>query len=177
MATIVNAANCAVAALAGGAWSIAKSGGTNGAFDASAVSAAGIAGALVLRAKPLATGNWYVGVSTNPAAGVDGASIAWAIQMSNGLCRCVENGVARTGFFPLSTYAWIRRSDGVLQYLTGADLATAVVKRSIADPGGALFFDSSLATAGGSIEVKLDPIAPAAPVRHPRRRLTLAFGF
>lgn len=176
MATIVNAANCAVAPLAGGAWSIAKSGGAAGAYDASAISAAPIAGPLVLRVKPLASGNWYAGLNPAPAGSVDGASIPYAFFASGGFCRCSELGALKTGSFGVSTYAWIRRSDGLIQYLTGPDLATAALKRSIADPGGALFFDSSIATTGFGLEIAFDPIG-GAPVRRPRRRLTLSLGF
>jgi hypothetical protein len=177
MGAILNAANCTVAPAAGGAWLVTKSGGTDGASDASAVSAAAIAGDFVLRAKPLGPGLCYVGVSANPNAGLDETTIDRGLQISNGLCRAVEAGSFRPGIFALATYAWIRRSGGTLHYLTGALLATATVRRTVPDAGAPLFFDSAIAAAGLAVEVKFDVPAAFALRRPARRGLTLGLGF
>jgi hypothetical protein len=176
MGAIVNAANCTVAAAAGGAFVVTKTGGADDASDASAVAAAPIAGDFVLRVKPLGSGLCYVGVSANPAAGLTESTIDRALQLSAGLCRAVEAGTFRPGAFALSTYAWIRRTGATLQYLTGPQLATATVRRTVADAGAPLFFDSTLCAAGLAIEVKFDVPAGFAARRAPRRRLTLGLG-
>jgi hypothetical protein len=177
MGAIVNAACCTVAAAAGGAFIATKTGGADGASDASAVSAAAIAGDFVLRVKPLGAGLCYAGVSANPAAGLDETAIDRALQISGGLCRAVEAGTFRPGAFALSTYAWIRRAGGTIQYLTGPLLATATVRRSVADAGAPLFFDSTICAAGLALEVKFDVPAAFAPRRAARRGLTLGLGF
>jgi len=173
MGAIANAANCAVAAAAAGAWVATKTGGSDGASDASAVSAAGIAGDFVLRVKPLGTGLCFAGVSAAPGAGIGEATIDRAFQIASGLCRILESGSYRPGSFALATYAWIRRSGGSLDYLTGPLLATATVRRTAAIGTGPLFFDSAIATAGLAIEVKFDLPAAFAPRRAARRGLTL----
>jgi hypothetical protein len=177
MAAIVNAAACTVAPAAGGAFVITKTGGVDEASDASAVSAAAIAGDFLLRVKPLGTGLCYAGVSANPAAGLDETRIDRAVQLGGGLCRVVEAGAFRPGAFLLSTYGWIRRSGGTIQYLTGPVLATATLRRTVADIGAPLFFDSTICAAGMAIEVKFDVPAAFAPRRAARRGLTLGVGF
>jgi hypothetical protein len=176
MGAIVNAANCAVAAAPGGTWVVTKTGGTDGVSDASAVSSTGISGDFVLRVRPLGTGLCYLGVSANPGAGVSEATIERALQLNAGLVRICESGVLRPGSFALATYAWIRRSSGVLQYLIGPLLATAAVRRTVGDSGAPLFFDSAIATAGLAVEVKFAPPAAYAARRPGRRGLTLGVG-
>ncbi|MBV9930396.1 MAG: hypothetical protein JO013_05580 [Alphaproteobacteria bacterium] len=173
MGAIVGAANCAVAAAAGGAFTVTKTGGADGVSDASAVSTAAIAGDFVLRVKPLGPGLFFAGVSAVPAATIDESGINRALQFSAGLCRAVESGAFRPGSFALATYAWIRRSGGTIQYLTGPVLATAAVRRTVADAGAPFFFDSALAAAGVGFEVKFDVPAAFAPRRPGRRGLTL----
>jgi len=173
MGAIVNAANCAVAAGTGGAWLATKTGGSDGASDASAVSATGIAGDFVLRVKPLGTGLCFAGVSAAPGAGIAEATIDRAFQIGGGLCRIVESGSFRPGSFPLATYAWMRRSGGSLDYLTGPLLATAAVRRTVAVGTGPLFFDSTILAAGLAIEVKFDLPAAFVARRAARRGLTL----
>ena len=177
MGAIVDAANCTVAPAAGGAWLVTKTGGADGASDASAVSAAAITGDVVLRMRPLGAGLCYAGLSASPAAGIDETTIDRALQLNGGLCRAVESGAFRPGSFALATYAWIRRSGGLVQYLTGPLLATATLRRSVADAGAPLFFDSAIAAAGLAIEVKFDVPAAFAPRRAGRRGLALGFGF
>jgi hypothetical protein len=179
MGAITGAANCSVAAAQDGAFTVVKTVGTDGAFDASAVSAAGVAGDLLMRVKPLGTGLCCFGVSADPLAGNDAATIARAFRLSGSLARVSEFGVLKPGSFAIDTYAWIRRSGGVLEYLTGPDLATAALKRSIADAGAPLFFDSSIAGLGMGFEVRFGAAAEFAARRRRRSagRLALAFGF
>jgi hypothetical protein len=174
MADIVNAANCSVAAGSGGAFVVTKNGGANGVQDASAVSAAAIAGDAVLRVKLLGTGLCYVGLSSAPLASVTATSIERGVQINGGVCRPADGGLIRPGSFALDTYVWVRRSADTIQLLSGPALATATVRRTVADGGAALFFDSTIATAGLALEVKFDvPAAFATLRRRPRRGLTL----
>jgi hypothetical protein len=174
MPAIVNAANCTVAPAAGGAFIVAKSGGANGAFDAGAVSAAGLSGPFVLRLRPLGADSCYAGVTHTPGAGA--AGITYGVLLEGSTYRSSDAGILRPGSFPLSTYLWIRRGGGTVQYLSGPVLATASVRRTVADPGTALFFDCAIAAAGPSIEVKFD--APGGfAVRRPAGRLTLGLSF
>jgi hypothetical protein len=177
MAAIVDAGNCTVAAGTGGAFVVTKSGGANGVQDASAVSAAGIAGDVVLRVKLLGTGLCYVGVSSAPLASVTASSVERGVQINGGTCRPAESGVIRPGSFALDTYLWVRRSADTVQILSGPALATAIVRRTVADAGAPLFFDSAIATAGLAIEVKFDVPAAFAAARRPRRGLTLGLAF
>ena len=175
MSTIVDAANCTVAQAAGGAWLVTKTGGTAGAPDASAVSAEAIAGDFVLRMRVVGTGNAYAGVSAAPLAGHDFATIDRAVQLGGALTRIYESGVSRPPSFALAGFGWIRRTGTLLEYLTGSQLATAAVKRTVSGVGGALRFDSSLLAAGTTLEVKFGP--PAAFAARPRRsRLSVALG-
>lgn len=178
MSAIVNAANCTVGAAPDGAYLVTKAGGAVGALDASAVSAAGLAGDMLMRAKPLGGGFVYVGLSVDPLAANEGTTVPWAVQFNGTFCRVSERGAFKTSSFPLATYIWIRRSGGLIQTLCGPELATAALKRSVADPGGPLFFDSSIANLGSSFEVKFGPPADFA-ARRPRRagRLVLSLGF
>lgn len=176
MGAIVNAANCDVAAAAGGAWVVTKTGGVDGVSDASAVSSAAIGGDFVLRLRPLGAGLCYLGVSANPAAGVSETTIERALQLNAGVVRISESGVLRPGSFALATYGWIRRSGGSLQYLIGPLLATAMVRRTVGDAGAPLFFDSAIATAGFAVEVKFAAPAAYAARRPGARGLTLGVG-
>jgi hypothetical protein len=176
MAAIVSAANCTVTAGGGGASIVTKSGGTSGAFDASAISAAGLDGPFVLRVKPPGSGLCYVGVSANPTAGILPGSIDRSVQINAAVWRAADAGFLKPGSYPLDTFVWMRRAGGVLDYLSGPTLAGAVLRRTITDPGGTLFFDSVIATAGLTLEVTFD-VPGAFASRRPRRVLTLALGF
>lgn len=176
MGAIVNAANCAVAPAAGGAFVVTKTGGADGGFDAGAVSAAALAGPFVLRVKPLGAGLFYAGVTATPGAGLSPGAIDRALQVNAGMARPSDAGFLKPGMFAIDTCLWMRRGGGLLQYLTGPVLATAIAKRTASDPGPAMAFACAIAAAGLAIEVKFD--APAAfAARQPRRRLTIGFGF
>lgn len=175
MSVIVAAANCAVEAATGGAWTIAKTGGAAGVGDASAVSVEAMAGDFVLRARLVAPGTAYAGVSVNAAAAHDGASIDRAIQLSGAIGRVFETGVQRPPFFGVSGFVWLRRIGGTLEYGTGPDYAGLSVKRTVSGVTGPLRFDSSLLTQGVAIEVKFD--VPAAFAKAAPRRARLSFGF
>jgi hypothetical protein len=176
MSTIVAVANCAVEAGTAGAWTITKTGGAAGAADASAVSADAMAGDFVLRARLLGPGTVYVGVSADPLAADDGATINRAFQLSGSIARMYESGVQRPPFFGISGFVWLRRIAGTLEYGVGPDYSALVVKRTVAGVPGALRFDSSLLTAGVAMEVKFGlptAFAKAAP-RRPRLGLGLS---
>lgn len=176
MPAIVNAANCTVTAGAGGTLVVAKTGGADGTFDASAVSDAGIDGPFVLWVKPPASGLFYVGVSADPLAGIAPSSIERAVQINGAIWRASDSGFPKPASFPVATYVWMRRAGGVIDYLSGPTLAGAVVRRSIPDPGTRLFFDSAIGPLGLSFEARFDPIAATAP-RRPLRGLTLGLSF
>ncbi|HMC90968.1 MAG TPA: hypothetical protein VKI45_00775 [Allosphingosinicella sp.] len=176
MGAIVNAANCTVAPAAGGAFTVTKTGGTDGASDAGAVSAAALSGPFLLRVRPLGAGSCTAGVTANPGSGIAPGGIDYGALISGGTYRSSDAGVLRPGSFPISTYWWVRRGGGTIQYLSGPVLATATLRRTLPDPGTALFFDCAIATAGLSLEVKFD--APGAfAVRRLRGRLTLGLSF
>ena len=175
MSVIVPAAHCAVEAGAGGVWTITKTGGTAGAPDASAVSAEAMAGDFVMRARLLGAGTAYVGVSADPLAANDAATIERAIQLSGSIARIYESGVQRPPFFVIAGFVWLRRIGGTLEYGVGPDYAGMIVKRSVADATGALDFDSSLLTADLAVEVRLG--SPSAFGKAAARRPRLGFGF
>lgn len=176
MTAILNSEQCAVAPGAAGAWLVTKTGGDPAAADASAVSAAAMAGDFVLRARALGDGTFYVGVSAAPLAGSGFASIDRALQISGDLARPFDSGVARPGTFTISGYVWMRRQGASLDYLNGAELATADLRRSVSVGTAPLWFDSALVTPGIPIEVKFDgPAAFAARRRRPQ--LSIGFGF
>jgi hypothetical protein len=168
MGAIVNAANCSVEAGPDGSWIVTKTGGEADAADASAVSAAPIAGDLVMRVRTLNNAVAFAGVDPDPLAGEGFAGIDHALQLNQGLLRIYEGGLLRPPSFAAAGYAWVTRVGGTITYSTGHTLATAVVKRTVSGIVAPLFFDSSLLTAGGILEVKFEP--PAAP----RRRATPA---
>ncbi|MEA2999165.1 MAG: hypothetical protein QOK17_998 [Sphingomonadales bacterium] len=173
MAGIVNAANCSVAAQEGGVFLVTKTGGNADTPDASAVSDQAIAGDFVLRARALGNPLLYIGVSANPLAGNGSTTIDRAMQLSGTSGRCYESGFFRPPIFTPAGFIWLRRTAGVLQYLTGNDLAAATVVRTVSGVAGPLWFDSSLLRAGGAFEVKFDlPSAFAGKKR--RRPLSLA---
>jgi hypothetical protein len=173
MAGIVNAANCTVAAGENGAFVVTKTGGNPDSPDASAVSDQAMAGDFVLRFRALGDPLLYAGVSANPLAGNGSGTIDRAVQLSGTSGRCFESGFFRPPLFTPAGFVWLRRTGGVLQYLTGADLATAIAVRTVSGVAGPLWFDSSLLRAGGAMEVKFD-LPSAFAVRKRRRRLSLA---
>lgn len=174
MSVVVAAAHCAVQAGTGGVCTITKTGGTAGAPDASAVSEA-MAGDFVLRARLLGPGTAFVGVSADPLAANDGATIERAIQLSGSIARIYESGVQRPPFFVIAGFVWLRRIGGTFEYGVGPDYAGLVVKRSVAGVTGVLGFDSSLLTADLAVEVKLGP--PATFSKPVARRPRIGLGF
>jgi hypothetical protein len=173
MVAIIGAANCSVAAAAGGAWLITKTGGTPGIDDARALSAAAIAGDFILRARSLAGGLVYVGLGSNPASGSGGAAIERAVQINGTAGRCYDLGIYKPPIFAVPSYVWLRRSGGILEYLTGPVLAGATLRRSVTGITAPLWFDSALASAGAAIEIKF--AAPSGFAARARRH-GLTFG-
>jgi hypothetical protein len=176
MAAIVNAANCAVEARPGGVFAVTKTGGDPAAPDASAVSSQSIAGDFVLRVRPVDGFLGYFGVSASPLASAGFNTIDRAVQINGTTGRCYESGIQRPPAFMVEDgYVWLRRTGSRLDYLYGAELATAALARSVTGVSAAMWFDSSIVTPGVGIEVKFDvPGAFAAAKR--RRRLSLALG-
>jgi len=173
MAGIVNAANCTVEAQEGGVFLVTKTGGNPNAPDASAVSDQAMAGDFVLRFRAFGDPLLYAGVSANPLASNGSGTIDRAVQLSGASGRCYESGFFRPPLFTPVDFVWLRRTGSVLQYLTGADLATAIAVRTVTGVTGPLWFDSSLLRAGGAMEVRFD-LPSAFAGRKRGRRLSLA---
>jgi hypothetical protein len=178
MLALTNAAHCLVEAAGGGAWLVTKTGGSDGVADASAVSAAGIAGDFVLRARLIADGSCYVGVSPDPEADHGFAAMPHALNLLGLSARPTELGVTRPPIFTVAGYAWLRRAGGTIEYGTGPDLANLSVRRTVPAPQGPVRFDSSLLGAGMTVEVAIGGAAEFEPGRRGRRQaVAIGLGF
>lgn len=168
MTAIANRANTTVAAQGAG-FRITKSGGVNGAFDASAVSAT-VAGDVLLRLDPPANTahRAMLGLSLDPTVDNNFASINYAVQFFTNWVIW-ESGVSFVAGGPATQPMWIVRTGDVLRYMSGAN-GPSLLHRTVAGVSAALGFDSSLFTAGGVFDVQFDPFTTwLPPLRGPRR--------
>lgn len=175
MVAIVAGAQTSVTALGDGSWRVEKTGGAEGQFGAWAASAEPIAGDFVLRAEDLTPGNNLLfGVSANPDASAGFMDLTHSCQFYGAELYIYELGVYRPPIRVHSGVAWIARLAGVVSYRTGPDFASASIAREVAADNAPLFFDCSIAKAGGAIAVRFEPPgAWAAAARPPRPRIDL----
>lgn len=150
---IVNNTNTTVAHVGAGVYEIEKTAGTNGAFDADAVSSASASGDFVLRLTPLVITNELVGVNSDPTADSNYTSIDFAVDFTGLTTFSIyESGVQISTLNAVSTYAWIWRTGTTLGYGSGATLAAAQASPyRTTTSSAALYFDSSLNATGARV--------------------------
>lgn len=173
MAAIAAGAHTSVSALPGGRWRIEKTAGVEGQFDASAASADPIAGDFVLRAEDLTPGNnLLLGLSNDPGASTGFMDFAYACQFYGTALYIYELGVHVPPVHAHSGIVWIARLAGMISYRIGPDFASAGIVREVSSDGTPLFFDCSIAKAGGALAVRFEPPG-GEPVRVPRTQIGL----
>lgn len=175
MPAIVAGAQTSVAALGDGGWRVEKTGGVEGHFGAWAASAEPIAGDFVLRAEDLTPGNNLLfGVSASPGASAGFTDLIHSCQFYGAEFYVYELGVYRPPIRAHAGVAWIARLAGVVSYRVGPDFASALIAREVPADEAPLFFDCSIAKAGGAIAVRFDPPGSwTGAARAPRRRIDL----
>ncbi|MES2337818.1 MAG: hypothetical protein V4537_06975 [Pseudomonadota bacterium] len=177
MVAIVNRANTIVTDLGGGRWRIAKAGGGDGAFDASAVSTAAIAGDFVLWASSsVPTISTFVAVSADPTESNGYTTLDYAAQIYHDEIDIYERGTFRPPIVARDAAVWIARIGTTLTYRTGARFGSAVLRRTVTGVTAPLYFDSSLASANSVIDVRFDPPGTWTAARRARTRATLGLG-
>ncbi|HEX8300735.1 hypothetical protein [Sphingomonas sp.] len=177
MVAIVDAQSTAVTALGDGSYRIDKTAGS-AAFDASAVSAAAIAGDCVLRVRDLSAPNsLFFGLSIEPGEGLGFGQMDYSAHLYGGDLYVYERGVYVPTPSTHAGTAWIVRSGSVLTYLIGDHPATALVARSVSGVTAPLWFDSSISKEEGAIEVRFEPPGSwcEPPFRAPQA-LEMTFG-
>lgn len=147
-----------------GVYRITKTGGVDGAFDASAITVAGFAADFVIRIQALQTTKAGVfGISSNPAADNSYTSVARYIYFPvSGSLEAGEFGNSAFGEIPAYTTAdryFIRRTGTTTQLLKGAtdSVGAASVIYTWANLAGTVYFDSSLSSSAGSFDVNAVP--------------------
>lgn len=155
---IVNRANTTVTAQGGGVYRIAKTGGADGAFDASAVSAVGLPGDFTLK-MVLSTPNdsqlGWLGVNSDPLTDNDYISGDFGVLLSTGEWYIYESGGNPASFTDNATAVWIARRGTTLTYRQGATFAGAAISRTVPDVPGTLYFDSSIQDTTAVVDVTL----------------------
>lgn len=158
---IVNATNTTVAAQGGDVFRVTKSGGVDGSWDASAVSAAGTSGDVLLSVRALQNDkHLIVGLSTNPAANTSFSSVERSLWIkAGGSCSAGVGGSEDAGTpYDMTQWLFVRRVGSVTQALKGptANVADAAVFHTFGNLAGTLFADSSLSGAGGAFDIKME---------------------
>lgn len=168
-ADVVNNANTTVTPLGGGEYTIEKTAGTDGAYDASAVSTTSFSGDFLLRARLLTEGAnsnlTMVGMNSDPLADNNYASIdyAWAWAHGSDTWWIYQGGTMILQFLAPATYVWIWRQGTSLKMGRGATLADAAASPDQSLTSSAtLYFDSSLWSTGDKFEIYLSDTLPAA---------------
>ena len=144
-----------------GPYSVEKTSGADGAYNASAVSLASISGDFVLRIKPVTTNkDMFFGVNTDPLTDNTNSSIDRAIYFPGNPAlgaRVWENGVQLfTGpAYSTSQYWFIRRIGSTITYLVGTstDVDEATLVYTGASSSAAMHFDSAISGLNGKAEV------------------------
>lgn len=175
MPAIVAGAQTSVTALGDGSWRVQKTAGVEGHFGAWAASAEPITGDFVLRAEDLTPGNNLLfGVSADPGASAGFMDLSYSCQFYGTEFYVYELGVHRPPIRVHEGVAWIARLAGVVSYRTGPDFASALIAREVPADDAPLFFDCSIARAGGAIGVRFEPPGSwAGAARAPRPRIDL----
>lgn len=168
---LVNAANTTVTDLGGGVYSIQKTGGADGAFDASFRASTGFGGDFAIRIEVVTpSASWEaIGVSPDPTTGNTMAAIYFAFVRQNASNWMVyANGNQLVPSTGTGAYSFIWRQGSTLFFGHGATLQEAAaapvyVSYNVTGP---LFVDSSLGGAGTVVEVSAVGLnaRPGAPV-------------
>jgi hypothetical protein len=146
-----------VTPMAGGGFRIVNTGG-GGAFDASAVSTTAIAGDFVLRgASGTPALSAFIAVTADPTESNGYLDLDHSIQIFGDDFFMLEDGIFHAPTGAHGGAVWIERRGSTLRYRTGASFASSVVRRTVAGVSAPLFFDSSIATVAGVLEVRFEP--------------------
>ncbi len=156
---IANRAHCTVTGLGSGSYRIVKSGGAADSWDGSAVSTEAMAGDFTLRLQPATINKAVIsGLNSDPTSDDSYLSIDFALDFfSDGTAHIFENGNYVAGGWPYAAgdIWWVIRRGGSLSYVQGgANPDAGMLRRSVGAPA-TLYFDSSFADIGGTIDVQL----------------------
>ena len=174
MTAIVARVNTSVVVLGGGVNRITKTGGFDESFDAAAVSTAGFAGDVVLRAKRVGSSSrLMVGLSFNADEDTGYAGLDYAAAWRDGVIEVFERGDYRTYTELAGSYLWIDRLGTTLRYRCGPRRKDATVIRTVAGVTAPLFFDCSLVTPGAAVDVRVDAPGGWSDPRPARRGVAL----
>lgn len=180
--SFTNHANTTITDLGGAQWRIEKTGGTDGFFDAAAHSTAAFSGDFQIRAKAVqTTAAFAVGANTDPTTdtGFSGIDRALAFQ-ANGTVDYYEGGVlvGSLGSYTTSDYLFIRRVGSVVTFLKGPtiDVTDATLLHTGSPSTAAMYFDSSLSTLNGKVDVYTAEFYHAAVEITPMLRTAVAIG-
>jgi hypothetical protein len=162
---IVNNANTSVTPQGGDVYRATKTGGVDGADDASAISASGASGDLLLRVRPVTMGySALFGLSDAPAASSDPGSIRRGIWIQGdgaiGLWDGSWGGYHASANWNANSRFFFRRTGSVIEALLGPsdDVAAASVLLTFTPLAGSLSADSCLRTAGGAFDIKMEAL-------------------
>jgi hypothetical protein len=161
---IANRAGMTVTSPSTGVYQVLKTAGVD-AYNASAVSAIGLAGDFTLRVKHLQNGNtvqgYFAGMNADPLTddGFAGIDRAWNRFEAGSSWNIYENGAQILAGLADATYCWMWRRTGQLFYGRGATfgVALAAPDRQVAD-ANILFFDSTAFSINDKFEAQL--VAP-----------------
>lgn len=155
---IASAANVTVASKEGGWWTVTKSGGVNGTYDAAAVSATGFAGNFVLAIKPAQiTGLAYIGMNADPNTNNSNSGIDYAFALNGTTAQANNNGTGGSSTtISASSYLFLVRigTSLTLRYGTSEDYTAATTLQTYTT-SATLYFDSSISTASNAYDVRL----------------------
>jgi hypothetical protein len=153
---IAPSTNCSVAP-EGDGWLITKTAGGS-AYNAQAVSAQAV-GDFLLRIRFAAGGFALGGMSGDPGAGSDLASIRWGLEYyraGNSLYVYRDGASVPGAVAPFDgSYGWIRRSGGRVKWRFGATFEGGAEILDESADGAPAWFDASIYSQGAQIAVRL----------------------
>jgi hypothetical protein len=156
---VSNAANTTVTSKEYGWWTVQKSGGTNGVYDAAAVSATGFSGAFVLAIKPgQLTGLGHIGMNSDPNTNNSNSGIDYGFVINATTATANNNGTNGSATtIGASHYLFLVRSGTTLtlRYGTSEDYTAATTLQTYTSVSSTLYFDCSISTAGNAYDVRL----------------------
>lgn len=153
-ASLVSGGNCTVTGDGDGMFTIAKTGGANGAWDASAISSTGFAGGAIAEIHAPTGGQIIAGLATTPNASDSWEDIPFSLYFENGgTVFAIEEGA----FISLGAWAngdifyVVQSVDGSsISYRKGSTLI-----RSKPASTTTLYFDSSISELGAVFKARL----------------------
>jgi hypothetical protein len=152
---VVDKGGTAVTALGGGRWRIEKTGAGSG-YDASAASIVPLGRDFVLRAEsPTPDISALIGATANPDESLGFEELDHAAQLFGPTMYIYERGTFLPPSAPHGGAVWIERQGSTLSYRSGATYGGSTVRRTLEGVSGRLYFDSTILTPGGVIEVSI----------------------